>query len=319
MNSPKMLQKILNIFLIFIGSVTLGIGVVLMTGGSLQPLAQGIGGEDSAGNQAALPTPAATAETVANTATSTPAPPTNTVAAIASPTIEPITDTPIPTNTPIPTDTPGPTDTPTPLDTATPTTAPVVTPDTASPSPELASNAFIQDSFDTPASGWPVRSAETWSAAYVDGRYQLTLDGRQTAGVSIPVQPDNYRMGVDVILGEQGDAGLIVLFGEPSTFYQIALRPDGSYAIQRLEQSTITDVVEWTVNPALQPGAGVTNRLRIERQGSTISFYANDQLLTDFTVPDESLSNRFGFTLRSSTGQGEASFDNLEGQPLPDA
>jgi len=137
--------------------------------------------------------------------------------------------------------------------------------------------------------------------------------------VSIVLQEVNYRLNVDVIPSQQGNAGLIVLFDGSAAFYQIGLRSNGSYAVQRLDGDTITNVTEWTDSPALKRGAGVANQMRIYRQGAIITFYANEQFLTDFPVPDESFTNRFGFTLTSATEQGQVSFDNLTGESLPDS
>jgi hypothetical protein len=137
--------------------------------------------------------------------------------------------------------------------------------------------------------------------------------------VSIPLPDADYRITVDVIPGQQGDVGLIVLFDGATSFYQLGLRPNGSYTTQRLDEDTITNVTEWANNSELKPGAGVANRIRMERQGSTVSFYANGQFLTDFTVPDESFRNRFGFTITSPTSQGEVGFDNLVGEVLNDS
>jgi len=209
------------------------------------------------------------------------------------------------------------TTTATPLPTATlAASVPMATPAPTSIATTRASTTFMEDTFDTPVSGWPVRDEATWSASYAGGQYQLTLDGQPTVGVSTSLRETDYRLGVDVIPSQQGDAGLIFLFSEPATFYQIALRPNGTYAIQQVDHETVTNVVEWSSSAALRRGEGVTNRLSIERQGDTVRFFANDQLLTGFAPPEGQFTNRFGFTLTSSTEQGQASFDNLVGEAL---
>lgn len=132
--------------------------------------------------------------------------------------------------------------------------------------------------------------------------------------MSIPVSDGDYRLSVDVILSEQGDAGLIVVFNESSTFYQLSLRPNGIYAIQRLEQDTVTNLEGWRRSAALERGANIVNRIRIEHHAGSFRFFANDQELTEFTPPVRQFTNRFGFTLTSATKRGRASFDNLEGE-----
>ena len=72
----------------------------------------------------------------------------------------------------------------------------------------------------------------------------------------------------------QGSAGLVFLSAAPATFYYFVVDTEGHYALQQLQQNTntLTNVVEWTEHPALQRGAGAAHHLRIQRQGSTITF-----------------------------------------------
>jgi hypothetical protein len=43
-----------------------------------------------------------------------------------------------------------------------------------------------------------------------------------------------------------------------------------------------TLLIDWTYNPAIRSGQQ-TNRLRVERVGTQISFYVNDTLVTTYT------------------------------------
>ncbi len=81
--------------------------------------------------------------------------------------------------------------------------------------------------------------------------------------------------------------------------------------------NTVTKVVDWTASAALQRGTDAVNRLRVERQDSTVTFFANDQLLTTFSVPAGKVTNQYGFVLTSEAGLGAATFDNLVGERLP--
>jgi hypothetical protein len=242
-------------------------------------------------------------------------PPRDPIVALASPTT---THTASPTI--VATATGVPTSTPTPVPTtmaATPTPVPA-TP--ATPAPTDALMRFVDETFTSPASGWPTRTTATSSIQYADGRYQLTLNGQTDVGVSTAFSSINYRLSVDVVV-MQGRAGLVFLSAEPATFYRLVIDTEGRYAIERHQQDTgITmNVVDWTEQGALQRGAGVLNRLRAERQGSTITFFANDQPLTTFPIPQEAVTNRYGFVLTSQAQQGQALFDNLVGERLPNS
>ncbi len=202
-------------------------------------------------------------------------------------------------------------ETPTPSVTATPVPVAAETTATA-PREEL----FVQETFDAPAPAFPSRETTRWSVGYVDQRYQFKLNGQTLIGASLALPAENYRLGVDVAVS-QGGAGLAFLISQPATRYHIIVSPDGAYAIERLDNNVATKIVDWTPSPALQKKPGATNRLQLERHGDTIRFFANDQLLTDFTVPAGQFEPQFGLVLTSRTGQGEASFDNLLGERLP--
>lgn len=213
----------------------------------------------------------------------------------------------------------------TPAATAAPTPSPTQrpTPTTQStPQPEQAS-VFIDETFDSDTSRWPADQTETWSAGVVDGRYQLKLNGQTSIGFTTPTPADNYRLGVDLAVA-QGGAGLVFLFTEPATSYRIIIS-EGAFAIERQEsnattqENVVTKIVDWTESAALQNQPDAVNRLTIERQGEKVFFSANDQPLSEFSIPPGPFVNRYGFVLTSRTGQGEATFDNLRGEQLPDS
>ena len=221
-----------------------------------------------------------------------------------------------PSDTSTPEATAKPTATATPRATATATATATST--AVAPPPDI----FIEDTFATEVNGWPTGETETWTAGYVDQRYQLKLNGQTSIGFTTALPAEEYRLGIDVAVTE-GAAGVVFLFAEPATSYRIILSGDGAYAIERQEgnattqENIVTKIIDWTEHPALKKTAGETNRLTIEREGERIRFTANDQVLTEFAVPPGPFVNRYGFVLTSRTGQGQATFDNLRGERLP--
>ncbi|MBV9791098.1 MAG: hypothetical protein JOZ51_23080 [Chloroflexi bacterium] len=204
----------------------------------------------------------------------------------------------------------------------TPSSTPAPTPTTQS-TPQPQQTVFINETFEGEDAGWPNGETETWSAGFVDGRYRLRLNGQTSIGFTTPISVDNYRLSVDLAVA-QGGAGLVFLFTEPATSYRIIVS-EGAFAVERQEgnattqENIVTKIVDWTESPALQKDAGAVNRLTIERQGEKVYFLANDQPLSEFAVPPGPFVNRYGFVLTSRTGQGEATFDNLRGEELPDS
>lgn len=292
------------------------------TTASIPTDARAQGNEPQTSDPRATVTPAALLAPTALPRTAAAQAPTNgaSAAAAGNPTM---VGSPVPTTQPAPTMTVVPTVTPTAVPTATPITQPAATPTIADDPPTTlvgTPDPFIEDAFSSTSSGWPIRETSTASAAYVDGRYQLVLDGQERVSLSTAFSVPDYQLSVDVAVKE-GSAGIVFLSAEPATFYHLVVRPNGTYAIQVLDQAAnmLNNVVDWTESSALQRGVDVTNHLRIERQSARVTFFANDQQLTEFTIPSGAFVNQYGFVLIAPTGQGQATFDNLVGERLPNS
>ncbi len=204
----------------------------------------------------------------------------------------------------------SPTELPTSASTATSTVPPATSPGPA--------DTLIVDAFDTPTGTWPVRAQATWSTSYQEGRYQLQLNGQPTGSVSVALPDQNYRLSVDIAV-TQGEGGLVFLAAEPTTFYRLLIRSDGTYALQQSNTTSTTNLVDWTASAALQRGVANSNRLRVERVNGVVRFFANDDAsaLTEFTVPAGIITNHYGFSVASPNGDALATFDNLRVERLP--
>ncbi|PLS82939.1 MAG: hypothetical protein CYG59_02655 [Chloroflexi bacterium] len=176
---------------------------------------------------------------------------------------------------------------------------------------------ILTDTFNPAERGWPVVTTETSSASYIDGAYQLLLQGTNAIRFAYPIELTHHELQVDVSV-EIGAAGVIFLSANPVTSYEFLIRSDGKYIIQRVDENIPTKVIPWTDAEALQRGPGATNQLRIARQGMNILFFANDQLLTNFRVRSPELTSSYGFALSSGDSRGQARFDNLIVRRLPE-
>ncbi len=163
---------------------------------------------------------------------------------------------------------------------------------------------------------WPTRQTNTASQRYTDGQYRVVLMGQPSIGVSSRLPAADYRLSVDIAL-EQGVAGLVFLAAEPTVLYRIMFDRERGYAIERV--STVTNqvalVADWTTSTAVQ---STPLQVRIERRGDTLQFFANDQPLTIFPVPDGDVTNHVGVALADASGQGQAAFTNLVVEQLTD-
>ena len=198
--------------------------------------------------------------------------------------------------------------------TATPNIAAPPTMSAPAPTATRAANATIvvEDAFDSPATGWLQRKTTTATAGYIDGRYELRLDGQPSIAVSQPLQVEQYRIQLD-ITPSQGSAGVVFLSSAPATFYHILIDARGRFTLQeqRQDAQTMRDLQTGALSAEARPSEDGSQRLRIERQGAVIQFFLNDQRFLTWTAPAGRLTSQYGFALRADEGQGLARFDNL--------
>jgi hypothetical protein len=298
-------------------SIMTGAGIVFLTGGSVPQLfgpsssTTSASGADAVGVPSTLPSASLREGTLLRPSGEPSASLSAQLSATNTPSPAP-SQAPAATSTPIPT----PTDS-TPLTFA--TTAPVAQPtQTATSAPPEKVDTVIDDTFDTPAATWPVRTQATWSGSYADGGYQLQINGQPVTSVSTAFAGETYRLAVDVTSAD-GEAGIVFLADEQAAFFWLVIRPDGTYAIQKMSSANTTNLVDWTEAPPLQRGAGALNRLHVERANGTIRFFANDagDPFVEFPLPSGNITNHYGFLVSSPTGRAVATFDNLRVERLP--
>ena len=107
--------------------------------------------------------------------------------------------------------------------------------------------------------------------------------------------------------------GVLFRVQEDKQFYRFDITGNRLYIVERRHaDGTWTRLVpDWTPTAALNQGLNVANRLKIIAAGPTLTFYANDVLLTQ--VVDETLTVG-GIALDAGTfggGDLQVSFDNL--------
>ncbi|CUS02253.2 conserved protein of unknown function [Candidatus Promineifilum breve] len=107
--------------------------------------------------------------------------------------------------------------------------------------------------------------------------------------------------------------GVLFRVQEDKQFYRFDITGNGLFMVERRHaDGTWTRLVpDWTPTSALNQGLNVANRLKIIAAGPTLTFYANDVLLTQ--VVDDTLAAG-GIALDAGTfggGDLQVSFDNL--------
>lgn len=178
--------------------------------------------------------------------------------------------------------------------------------------------AYYSDGFQDPKSGWPVSNDSYSTFAYVNGQYQIKM---KKAGLWTAASPGakatDYIASVTAhrTSGRTGSYGLIFAINPDWTEFYAFFVYDTQYSVWRYGNSKWTPLKNWTVSKYVATSSK-PNRLKVNRSGSSISVYANDQLLT--TVNDGSYMDirRIGLYASSpSTGAIDARFDDFSLYP----
>ncbi len=170
------------------------------------------------------------------------------------------------------------------------------------------------DNFSNSVSGWPVGVNPPVTRAYVNGEYLMQIDEYGWFALTTPgIKATDYKAAVTVRNG----TGLIysyygLIFGantDLSRFYSLEINSYGNYGIYRyydeggeLYWDDITPGGGWS--EYINEGTA-SNRLAVERNGSTIKVYANGHLLD--TVVDATYTGSLYIGLIA---------DNFWGDPL---
>lgn len=206
----------------------------------------------------------------------------------------PPTSTPLPTNTPLPSDTP--TITLTPTITPIPSNTPIPSATSTDPKAQLGEPDF-RDQF-TSNTGWAIYNDEHVEIQIQDGNFTLTAlnpDGYEAMLLREPVLSDFY-LEVTATPGEclGGDRyGLLARAPgfSPIQTYVFEFTCDGRYSLRIWDGSKFNAIVNWTPSPHINRGSNVTNVLGFMVEGSTITLFANGNLLME--VVDETFTSGF--------------------------
>ena len=177
---------------------------------------------------------------------------------------------------------------------------------------------LFTDDFSDPGSGWPISDDGNIRYEYLAGEYRIMV--RNTSwwtGARPGFKASDYVVAVDVRnAGNYGSYGL--LFGgsdDWSQFYGFDIDPDGYYWLWK------KDGDDWTTfdegySTHINTGTA-TNRIKVKRDGSEISIYANGQFIT--SVIDSSLlgERHLGLITFAYDQPGvDARFDNFAVYPV---
>lgn len=139
------------------------------------------------------------------------------------------------------------------------------------------------DDFSDPASGWYVGEIPEVRWSYREGEYEILISAASSfAAVTAPFQAvDDYALEFDVrrLGGTSNLYGAVFGWSDWGHYYVFFVAPDEqSYAVFRRSGDDWLPVVDWSVSPSIHQG-DATNRLRLERSGSQLTIYVNENHL----------------------------------------
>ncbi len=186
----------------------------------------------------------------------------------------------------IPTDTPSPTLTITattvwfpPTDTPTAMPARIIQP-TVDEKPSVE-DELLADDFTNPAQ-WSTGQTAAGSVAF--GDKELTLAVSQPKGALFSLSkaplPENYylEITVDLSLCKGGDAyGLLLRASSPANYYRYAISCTGQLRLERVKNSQLAIVQDWTPAGQIPPGSPLLLKLGVWSAGSQMRFFVNDE------------------------------------------
>ncbi len=175
----------------------------------------------------------------------------------------------------------------------------------------------FQESFDAPGE-WQVGEDANAAAQVTAGRYEVLVK----APGSIYIGGNDLRFADGVVevtatqvAGPVDNGYGLVLRHDPATnsFYMFEVSGDGFFWAGFCRQSCGNQ--GWEASPAVRPGLGAPNRLRVEASGANLTFIVNDVVVA--RVDDPGRSDGLVGLLVETFGLGgvQVAFDDLRVSP----
>lgn len=182
-----------------------------------------------------------------------------------------------------------------------------------------ASDTNFTDAFVPGQTGnWLLEQDELGSSAVVNEELLITIVAPHT--IQYASLPDrtfgDFALEVDVTQRAgpaESSYGILFRMQDDQQFYRFDVTSNGLYMIERHQSdgTWLRLVPDWAPSSALNQGLNVVNRLKVLAAGPTLTFYANDELLTQVT--DASLiEGAIGLDAGTFGGGNlQVAFDNL--------
>jgi hypothetical protein len=151
---------------------------------------------------------------------------------------------------------------------------------------EVVGSVLFQDDFSNPPTGWGTWNRDGASVEYHNGGLRILINQTQFDLWSVAGQKfEDAVIEVDAMpIGgpDDNDFGLVCRYQDKDNFYMLVISSDGYYGIARMKagQYSMIGVEQLQYSDAILKGE-VTNHLRADCIGSTLTLYVNGKKLIE--------------------------------------
>jgi hypothetical protein len=177
---------------------------------------------------------------------------------------------------------------------------------------------LASDDFEDPGSGWRYQQVPGIEAGYRDGRYRIALAATPNLlAIAVQERPPLDDVIIEVeATPEAGSAahpyGLMVRGQDQTNFHAFVIGGDGSYAAVSIAggNPVLDSAIDATLPAGTLSPPGQANRLRLVAHGSKLSFYVNDQLVTEVAQAKWPAGHAGFFVSTTGAAPVAVAFDN---------
>ncbi len=179
------------------------------------------------------------------------------------------------------------------------------------------SQEVFRDGFDSQDGKWETYSGTDWgSAFYKDGKFHITNNtaSQYSSSSRLQGQFSDFALEVEMELVSGSSAShqtVICRYNETGDCYMFCIDANGEYAIHKTVEGVSTMLKTATPSSYINTGLGVTNKVRVECIGNSLTLYVNGFRVAQ--VSDAKLATgKVGLSVNSQSGEyTEVAFDNV--------
>jgi len=174
----------------------------------------------------------------------------------------------------------------------------------------------FQDGFDSQDDNWETFNKDYGSAFYQDSKLHIkNYTGLKYQSPSRTAkQFSDFALEVEMELvsgSSESWQGVYCRYNDENNFYMFRIGANGKYSILKFTKGVMTILRTATLSSHINTGLGVTNNVRVECAGDSLTLYVNTFRVAQVS-DDTFVTGIVGFCVQSEGGEyTEVAFDNV--------